>query len=210
MSDLHRLVLEFHEKFGAAIGDTSLTHNSLRADLIREEFGEAAEAAANALLSGDLGPIAKELADAAIVVQSAAITLGIDLDTAIYLVHNSNMTKVGYDGKPIIRADGKIMKGPDYRPPDMTPALPRSRQSQPEPAQAGVWQPPPEVSPAGLAILTGWPHVVDSIPDRDGETSKLVRDGLMTKDGELTDAGRFVVQFVAAIGHTAAEDHRED
>jgi predicted HAD superfamily Cof-like phosphohydrolase len=54
---------------------------------------------------------------------SVALTYGIDLDTAITAVHLANMSKLGLDGKPILRADGKALKGPNYRMPDLTPAL---------------------------------------------------------------------------------------
>jgi predicted HAD superfamily Cof-like phosphohydrolase len=48
---------------------------------------------------------------------------GIDLDAAITAVHTANMSKLGLDGKPVLRGDGKVCKGPNYRPPDMTLAL---------------------------------------------------------------------------------------
>lgn len=115
MSDAERMVLEFHRKYGFAIDDTSLTFNQLRADLIMEE----AEEARDAILSADRAAIAKELADLEVVTHGAAITHGIDLDLALYLVHQSNMTK-SHDQ---MRADGKLLKGPRYRAPNMEPAL---------------------------------------------------------------------------------------
>lgn len=108
-------VREFHVAFGLPINDTTRTHNKLRAELIREEAAEAAEA----LESGDLEHIAKELADGVIVHYGAALTLGIDLDAAIAAVHASNMSKL-VDGKPVMRGDGKVLKGSSYRPPDMS------------------------------------------------------------------------------------------
>ena len=48
---------------------------------------------------------------------------GIDLDAVLDEVHASNMTKLGADGRPIRRADGKVLKGPDYRPPDIAAVL---------------------------------------------------------------------------------------
>lgn len=47
----------------------------------------------------------------------------IDLDAAIAEVHRANMSKLGDDGKPVLRADGKVLKGPNYRPPDLSVAL---------------------------------------------------------------------------------------
>ena len=48
---------------------------------------------------------------------------GIDLDAVLDEVHASNMTKLGADGRPIRRADGKVLKGPGYRPPDIAAVL---------------------------------------------------------------------------------------
>jgi NTP pyrophosphatase (non-canonical NTP hydrolase) len=107
-------VREFHVAFNLPIGDTTRTLNKLRADLIREEGNEAGDA----LESGDLEHIAKELADLVYVTYGAALTLGIDLDAAVTAVHRSNMSKL-VDGKPVMRPDGKVLKGPNYQPPDM-------------------------------------------------------------------------------------------
>lgn len=115
MSDSERMVLEFHRKYGFAVNDTSRTLNDLRADLIMEEAKEAADA----IRADDRPAMAKELGDVVVVAYGAAITHGLDLDLAVYLVHKSNMTK-SHDH---VRADGKLLKGPDYRSPDMAPAL---------------------------------------------------------------------------------------
>jgi predicted HAD superfamily Cof-like phosphohydrolase len=112
------MVREFHVAFGLPINDATRTLNKLRADLIREEAGETAEA----VESGDLEHMAKELADLAYVVHGAALTLGIDLDRAVAEVHRSNMSKL-VDGKPVMRPDGKVLKGSNYQPPDMSGAL---------------------------------------------------------------------------------------
>ena len=42
------------------------------------------------------------------------------LDEALNRVHLSNMSKLGVDGKPIYREDGKVLKGPNYKPPDLS------------------------------------------------------------------------------------------
>lgn len=115
----YNMVLQFHQVFGCAINDPTRTHNEMRARLIEEEAAEVAEA----LRLGDLKKIAKELADLYYVTQGAAITLGIDLERAVELVHRSNMSKLASDGKPIVRDDGKILKGPNYFEPDMTSAV---------------------------------------------------------------------------------------
>jgi hypothetical protein len=43
-----------------------------------------------------------------------------DLEQALRRVHQSNMSKLGEDGKPIYREDGKVLKGPNYQPPDLS------------------------------------------------------------------------------------------
>ena len=63
--------------------------------------------------------ILKELADLVYVCYQYAANLGWDLDEAMYRVHKSNMSKLGEDGKPIYRDDGKVLKGPNYAPPTL-------------------------------------------------------------------------------------------
>ena len=62
----------------------------------------------------------KELADLVYVCYQYAENMRWDLDGALDLVHESNMSKLGEDGKPIYREDGKVLKGPNYKPPDLT------------------------------------------------------------------------------------------
>ena len=62
----------------------------------------------------------KELADLVYVCYQYATNMGWDLDEAMYRVHLSNMSKLGPDGKPIYREDGKVLKGPNYQPPTLT------------------------------------------------------------------------------------------
>jgi predicted HAD superfamily Cof-like phosphohydrolase len=113
------MVREFHEAFGLPVNDGTRTLNTLRAKLIREEAREAADA----IEAGAPEHWAQELADLVYVAYGAALTLGIDLDRAVQLVHASNMSKLGPDGRPIMREDGKVLKGPNYRAPDMGEAI---------------------------------------------------------------------------------------
>ena len=62
----------------------------------------------------------KELADLIYVCYQYAENMGWFLDEALDRVHISNMSKLGDDGKPIYRDDGKVLKGPDYKPPDLS------------------------------------------------------------------------------------------
>ena len=63
--------------------------------------------------------ILKELADLVYVCYQYAANLGWDLDEAMHRVHESNMSKLGENGKPIYRDDGKVLKGPNYAPPTL-------------------------------------------------------------------------------------------
>ncbi len=94
----------------------------MRVDLLREEVDEYAEAVA----AGDLSGLAHELADVVYVAYGTALTYGFDLDAVVAEVHRANMSKLGADGKPVVRADGKVLKGPNYHAPAITlsPAAP--------------------------------------------------------------------------------------
>lgn len=87
----------------------------LRKRLMREEMAEYLEAED----ANDLENIAKELADILYIAYGTAATYGFNLDDVFDLVHASNMSKLGADGKPIVREDGKILKGPNYQAPDI-------------------------------------------------------------------------------------------
>jgi len=83
--------------------------------LIAEEFKEFNEAVANEPYENEL----KELADLVYVCFQYAENMEWDLEEALHRVHRSNMSKLGLDGKPIRRSDGKVLKGPNYQPPEM-------------------------------------------------------------------------------------------
>ena len=90
--------------------------NSLRYDLIKEELEELKEAMENK----DLLEVADALTDILYVTYGAGHAFGIDLDQCFDEVQNSNMSKLGKDGKPIYNETGKVMKGPKYFKPDLT------------------------------------------------------------------------------------------
>ncbi|GHH86885.1 hypothetical protein GCM10018793_60550 [Streptomyces sulfonofaciens] len=120
-----RRVAAFREVFD---GETEAEHPELaehRRTLLAEEAQEAAEALgdlAKVLRSGGdpltaYRAVAKELADVLYVTYGAADALGIDLPAVFVEVHRSNMSKIDADGRALRRADGKVLKGPGYRPP---------------------------------------------------------------------------------------------
>ena len=90
--------------------------NDLRYNLIKEELSELKEAMDNK----DLLEVADALTDILYVTYGAGIAFGIDLDKCFDEVQNSNMSKLGEDGKPIYNEAGKVMKGPNYFKPDLS------------------------------------------------------------------------------------------
>jgi predicted HAD superfamily Cof-like phosphohydrolase len=90
---------------------------ALRYELIREELEELY----HAMGEKDLVEVADALTDILYVTYGAGHAFGIDLDACFDEVQRSNMSKLGADGKPIYREDGKILKGPNYFAPDLTP-----------------------------------------------------------------------------------------
>jgi predicted HAD superfamily Cof-like phosphohydrolase len=87
----------------------------LRVELIAEELGELKEA----IRDKDIVEVADALTDLLYVVYGAGHAFGIDLDKCFNEVHRSNMSKLGLDGKPIYREDGKVLKGQNYFDPDL-------------------------------------------------------------------------------------------
>ena len=93
--------------------------NQLRLDLISEELEELK----NAMASKDLLEVADALTDILYVTYGAGHAFGINLDKCFDEVQNSNMSKLGSDGKPIYNDSGKVRKGPDYCKPDLSKFL---------------------------------------------------------------------------------------
>ena len=87
----------------------------LRLDLIREELSELKEAVAKK----DIKEVADALTDILYVTYGAGHAFGINLDKCFEEVQNSNMSKLGADGKPIYNEHGKVMKGPSYFKPNL-------------------------------------------------------------------------------------------
>ena len=89
--------------------------------MIVEEFKEFLEAENNVFRDNPQirAETLKELADLVYVCYQYAENMGWDLDEAMHRVHESNMSKLDQDGKPIYREDGKVLKGPNYTPPNL-------------------------------------------------------------------------------------------
>ena len=113
-------VKQFMQTFGQEVKTKSSFSdektNQLRLDLISEELEELK----NAMESKDLLEVADALTDILYVTYGAGHAFGINLDKCFEEVQNSNMSKLGADGKPIYNESGKVMKGPDYFKPDLS------------------------------------------------------------------------------------------
>ncbi len=122
MSNFNK-VKTFMETFGQEVKTKSSFStdkiNSLRYDLIKEELEELKVAMENK----DLLEVADALTDILYVTYGAGHAFGIDLDQCFEEVQNSNMSKLGDDGKPIFNEAGKVMKGPRYFKPDLNKFL---------------------------------------------------------------------------------------
>ena len=112
-------VKKFMETFGQEIKEKASFPDdkiiSLRYELIKEELGELKEA----IDSKDIKEVADALTDILYVTYGAGHAFGINLDKCFEEVQNSNMSKLGPDGKPIYNDKGKVMKGPNYFKPDL-------------------------------------------------------------------------------------------
>ena len=95
---------------------------SYQKNLIVEEFKEFLEADGFLFKHGNnvQEECLKELADLVYVCYQYAANMNWFLDEALNRVHESNMSKLDEDGKPIYREDGKVLKGPNYKPPDLS------------------------------------------------------------------------------------------
>ena len=113
-------VKKFMETFGQEVKSSpsfsSEKINKLRYNLIKEELNEFKQALDN----GDLLEVADALTDILYVTYGAGHAFGIDLDACFQEVQNSNMSKLGENGKPIFNDQGKVMKGPNYFKPDLS------------------------------------------------------------------------------------------
>jgi predicted HAD superfamily Cof-like phosphohydrolase len=119
---------EFHKSYGMPRGTVTMDQDfakltekdarriKLRADLTAEEYRELATAESPE-------EIMKESCDLVYVIMGMFVELGWNFDEAFKRVHESNMSKLDENDKPIYREDGKILKGPNYAPPTLKDLL---------------------------------------------------------------------------------------
>ena len=113
-------VKKFMQTFGQEIKEKACFPSnkitSLRFELIKEELDELKVAIDN----NDIKEVADALTDILYVTYGAGHAFGINLDKCFEEVQNSNMSKLGLDGKPIYNEKGKVMKGPKYFKPNLS------------------------------------------------------------------------------------------
>lgn len=145
------IVREFHEAFGHPIAEApalpAMADRLLRVRLIAEELCEFARACgvrvildsetsaelehvatfdAQEFMPPDLVEAADALGDLRYVIDGGNLIFGFPGEAVLAEIHRSNMSKLGADGKPVYRDDRKVMKGPNYTPPDIAAVLARA------------------------------------------------------------------------------------
>ncbi len=119
------MMKEFHRAFHHPTKmDEGMAYDNikLRQKLVKEEQGELHEELWGILLTNKISPnLLKEGADLLYTLLGTFVSLGLgdELIEAFKRVHESNMSKLDENGKPIYREDGKVMKGPNYKPPNL-------------------------------------------------------------------------------------------
>ena len=118
-------VREFNKAFNIEAPTRDLIAVRLQEELIYEETDELRNALRDFYSGGAATEVLDAIADSVYVLIGLSEKLGFDLTKAFAEVHLSNMSKLGEDGKPIYRKDGKILKGTRYFKPDLAAYLPR-------------------------------------------------------------------------------------
>ncbi len=200
MSRLTDMTKEFHLKYGLTINalptlQVSDEEKNMRVSLIVEELEELCDA----LDADDIVEVADALADLLYVVSGAGHVFGIDLDAVLEEVQRSNLSKLGEDGKPIYREDGKVLKGPNFSEPDVNKVLVE---------QVLNHNPGAEI----LTPNANHPdHPSQSSADLDAEDAyrgNAGTDGIVIKpEGESNDRGQKLLDAVEALEQTIEDQH---
>lgn len=120
---LESQVRQFNETYGKQMSSKprlpTETEATLMNNLIHEELMELNEA----MDKGDLVEIADAIGDILYVTAQQATILGLPVDALLQEIQRSNLSKLGADGKPIYREDGKVLKGPNFSEPQISKVL---------------------------------------------------------------------------------------
>jgi predicted HAD superfamily Cof-like phosphohydrolase len=120
--DTLSMVRDWHNAFDVPVLDTpQIPENraQMRLAILEEEVQELRDA----VEAGDLVEVLDALCDIQYVLAGTFLEFGLHSvkQAAVQEVHASNMSKLGTDGRPVLREAGKVLKGPDFRPPDLRP-----------------------------------------------------------------------------------------
>lgn len=131
MMTIEDKVKEFHSSFGLPVNGVwspgllvlRNTLNSEELDEFMQEYLVVKIKSENKIEinQDDKARLLKELVDLVYVLVGMAVSLGLPFDKAFDEVHKSNMSKLGPDGRPVYRDDGKVMKGKNYKPANLLP-----------------------------------------------------------------------------------------
>lgn len=119
------MVKAFQRAYGHPVADNpkylSVDRCLMRHNLLSEEVSELL----GAMVNKDLVEVADAIADCFYILFGTAVEFGIadKMEEVFHEVHRSNMSKLDDDGMPIYREDGKVMKGPNYKKPELTPII---------------------------------------------------------------------------------------
>ena len=120
ISSILEMVRDFAKKMDQPLDKvwpTSLKLEDFRWGLIQEEYGEAFDESCN---RNNPENMLKECLDLLAVTVGYCATYGWDVEEGFRRVHQSNMSKLGLDGKPINNSEGKVLKGPNYQPANLS------------------------------------------------------------------------------------------
>lgn len=122
--DTLEIVKEWHKAFDVPVVDKPVIpaeRAQMRLVILEEEVAELREA----VEAGDMVEVLDALSDIQYVLDGTFLEFGLHSlkHEAMAEVHASNMSKLGADGRPVLREDGKVLKGPDFRPPDLAGVL---------------------------------------------------------------------------------------
>ena len=120
---LEQQVIQFNTTYAKEMSPVPRLPTEPEADLMNDLLVEELVELNEAIDDGDLVEIADALGDIIYVAAQQATILGIPIDAVLREIQRSNMSKLGADGKPIYRADGKVLKGPNFSEPDIARML---------------------------------------------------------------------------------------
>lgn len=130
-SEAARAVAEFHRVFDLPTGtEPSAEIDAKLAGLRNKLMTDEVEELLDAVEHRDIEAIADALGDIVYVAYGTALTYGIDLDAVFREIHRANLSKLGADGRPLVREDGKVRRSDRYVPPNIAAALGRGNSSR--------------------------------------------------------------------------------